>query len=184
MQELSLHILDIAQNSINAQASIIEISISEKWNLDRIIITIKDNGVGMEPSRLTKAAEPFYTTRDTRRVGLGLALFKSAAENCGGSFNIESILEQGTKVEAEFQISHIDRPPLGKMGDTLVTLIFCNPSIDFVYIHDTPYGKLNVDTRIMKKKIEGLTIDHPKIVEWIYSYINEGLKEIYGGVCN
>lgn len=135
MQDLSLHILDIAENSIRAGAKAVEIRIKEDLKRDYLEIEIQDDGYGMEPSLLEKAIDPFFTTKSVRKVGLGLSLFKEAARIAGGDLVLHSEPGQGTKVKATFQHSHIDRKPLGDMAKTLITLIIGNREVHFQYFH-------------------------------------------------
>ena len=124
MEDLSLHILDIAENAIAARAKRIEISVVEEPREDRLTIEIQDDGIGMDEEVSQKAVDPFFTTRSSRRVGLGLSLMAQAAQEAGGSLRIESELGKGTKVTATFQYHHIDRKPLGSMVETMMTLLF------------------------------------------------------------
>jgi len=140
MEDLSLHILDLVQNSISAMAHLVEITIVEDSEKDWLTIIIKDDGIGMEEHVVDRVTDPFYTTRKTRKVGLGLPLFKATAEGCGGIFNIISTPGVGTCIEAGFVLSHIDRPPFGNLADTMITIILCNPEIDLVYSHSTSHG--------------------------------------------
>ena len=133
MEDLSLHILDVVENSIEANASKIEIKIIEEKNKDLLVIEIKDNGRGMNKETINKVLDPFYTTRTTRKVGMGLSLLAQAAKVSNGNFEINSKVGEGTKVKATFQYSHIDRKPIGNMDDTIVTLITSHPEINFVY---------------------------------------------------
>src|SRR5690554_4683283 len=123
MRELSLHVLDIVQNSINAAASLISVYINEDIIEDLLTIKIKDNGRGIPEENLSQITDPFFTSRKTREVGLGLSLFAEAAWRCDGDFKIDSIVEKGTEVETLFRYSHIDRAPLGDIQGTLLTLI-------------------------------------------------------------
>lgn len=182
MQDLSLHLLDLAQNSISAGASIVQILIDEDWQRDWLSITIGDDGRGMDEETILKVADPFYTTRTTRKVGLGLPLFKATAERCDGHLAIESSIGTGTKIRAELRLGHIDRPPFGELKDTMVTLILCNPFVDFVYGHNTNKGEFKIDTREIRETIGEIPIGNPEIIGWIGSYIEEGLNEIDGGV--
>ena len=182
MQDLSLHILDLVQNSIDAKATVVEISVIEDEEKDWLTIKISDNGKGIESQTIDKVTDPFYTTRTTRKVGLGLPLFKAAAERCGGSFSIRSRLNVGTCIEANFILSHVDRPPFGNLAETLIAVIVCNPCIDIVYVHKTNHGLFTLDTRKIRDKITGIPIEHPDVIDWIRSYIDEGLEEINGGV--
>jgi len=181
LQDLSLHILDLVQNSLAAQASLVQISIIEDSEKNLLVLSIKDNGRGMEASLAAKAADPFVTSRKTRRVGLGLAFLKASAEACDGHFMLLSKKGKGTEVTASFALNHIDRPPLGEMEDTLASLIACNPSIDFVYEHSTSYGKFQLDTREIRAIIKDVPINDVDIIQWIHNYIKEGLDEINGG---
>ena len=179
MRELSLHILDIAQNSIVAEADEIRIAIIENFVEDRLAICIKDDGKGMDEETLSKVVDPFYTTRTTRKVGLGIPMFKAAAEQCEGAFTITSQLGVGTKIVAEFKHSHIDRMPLGNMSDTLITIINSNDKIDMVYTHQIGSDKFTLNTREIKKTLGELPINNLDVLIWLRDYIKDNLKELY-----
>ena len=153
MEDLSLHILDVVENSIEANASKIEIKIIEKKNKDLLIIEIKDNGRGMNKETINKVLDPFYTTRTTRKVGLGLSLLAQAAKESNGDFEINSKPGVGTEVKASFQYSHIDCKPIGDMNDTLVTLIISHPEINFIYKYQNEEGNYILDSNKIKKEI-------------------------------
>ena len=123
MRELSLNVLDIAQNSIKANASLIEIELSESTEKKELLIGIYDNGKGMTPEQVQSVTDPFFTTRTTRKVGLGIPFFKMAAEMTEGSFEIESEVGVGTRVSAVFRTDHLDFTPVGDMCSTIVILI-------------------------------------------------------------
>lgn len=182
MRELSLHILDIVQNSISANASVIHIDIDEDTDKDILYFSIKDDGKGMDRELLKTVSDPFATTRTTRKVGLGISLLKAAAECCDGGIKITSELGKGTEVEAWFQYSHIDRAPLGDMVQTMLTLIVSNPSIDFVYHHRVMEKHFDFDTREIKKVLDGVGIDTAEVIAWLKEYLTEGIKSLYGGV--
>ncbi|MDO9123642.1 MAG: ATP-binding protein, partial [Deltaproteobacteria bacterium] len=129
MEDLSLHILDIVENAIAAKARRIEVSVVEEPGEDRLTIEIKDDGFGMDEAVRQKAVDPFFTTRTSRRVGLGLSLLAQAAQEAGGKLEIESRPEDGTKVRATFQYGHIDRKPLGSMTETIAMLVLGNPDV-------------------------------------------------------
>jgi len=135
MEDLSLHILDIAENSVAARANKIKIQITENTKTDVLSLEIIDNGIGMDEETTKKALDPFYTSKTVRRFGFGLSLLSEATKAANGSFSLESKKGSGTKIRATFQLSHIDRQPLGDMGQTMVTLILGNPEIDFFYVH-------------------------------------------------
>lgn len=181
MQELSLHILDIAQNSIAAKASFVEIEIEEDEKKDLLTIKIKDNGTGMDEETSRKVSDPFFTTRTTRKVGMGIPLFAQAAQSCGGDLNIYSKKGKGTIIEATFILSHIDRAPLGSMSDTMVSLVASHPEIDFVYRHRVQDKEFVFDTREIKKVLDEVPINNPLVLDWIKKFIESGLKEIDGG---
>ncbi len=146
MEDLSLHILDVVENSIEANASKIEIKIIEEKSRDLLVIEIKDNGRGMSKETINKVLDPFYTTRTTRKVGLGLSLLAQAAKESNGNFEINSKVGEGTVVKASFQYSHIDCKPIGNMNDTIVTLIISHPEINFVYEYQDEKGNYILDS--------------------------------------
>ncbi|NLV92388.1 MAG: sensor histidine kinase [Firmicutes bacterium] len=180
MRELSLHILDIAQNSIAAKASLLEILVEESPTQDLLTIQITDNGKGMPPQLVATVTDPFTTSRTTRKVGLGLPLFKAAAEACGGFFHIWSQEERGTQVKAAFQFSHIDRAPLGDMASTITSLVALNPEIDILYIHKYENRQVVLDTREIKSVLEVDTLTHPSVLAWMREYLQGGLETIKG----
>lgn len=181
MRELSLHILDIVQNSLAAGATLIEIRVDEDEGRDRLTIEIKDNGCGMDQETVERALDPFMTSRTTRKVGLGLPLFAAAAERCGGSLTICSRPGRGTTVTANFIYSHLDRAPLGDMVSTVVSLITANGSVDFVYSHIKNGCSFTLDTRPMRQILAGIPFTNPTVLEWLTEYIKEGLANLNGG---
>jgi len=184
MRELSLHILDIAQNSIVAEADEIRIAIIEDFKEDRLAICIKDDGRGMDQNTVEKVIDPFYTTRTTRKVGLGIPMFKQAAESCDGSFTITSSIGVGTDIVAEFKHSHIDRMPLGNMSDTLITIINSSDKIDLMYTHEIDGQKFTLSTRDIKKTLGELPITNLDVLIWLREYIKENLEEMYSKVAS
>jgi anti-sigma regulatory factor (Ser/Thr protein kinase) len=178
MLELSLHILDIVENSTRAGAKTVYIAIIEDTNRDVLSVEIKDDGSGMSQDVLERVSDPFYTTKTVRKVGLGIPMLVHAAERTNGKFRIESKGGKGTIVAAEFKLSHIDRQPLGDIISTLITLIAGNTDVDFVYRHQHNDRVFILDTRDVKKEIEDVPINHPDILLFIKQYIEEGLKEI------
>ncbi len=178
MKDLALHILDIAQNSISAKASLIQISIEEDRNNNRYVLTIEDNGTGMSPEVLAKVTDPYSTSRTTRKVGLGLPLLKLNAELANGGLLITSELGVGTKVVADFQFDHIDRVPIGDIAGIVVMLASMNPNLDFIYKHTTPKGEYIFDTKEVKSVLEDLSIQDLGIQKYLKEMIEENLKEI------
>ncbi len=177
-----MNILDISENSVSAKASSIDISIEEKPQEDLLRIIIKDNGCGMEEDFLKEVTDPFVTTRTTRKVGMGLPLFKEAAEGTGGEFHIQSKKDIGTTIMATFGYSHIDRAPLGNMGETISTLIQCHPDIELNYSHSYGDGKILFSTGELKSILEEVPLNSPEVVFWIKGYLNEKIRNLYGGV--
>lgn len=182
MQELSLNILDIAQNSIRAGATLTEITVEEDEARDRMQITIADNGCGMTPDILARVTDPFCTTRTSRRVGLGVPFMKMACEMTGGDFSIESESGKGTVVHAGLGLRHIDRSPLGDIAMTVSALVQCNPDIDFVYTHHTSSGSFTADTREFRAVLEGIPLSSPEVVSFLHEFIQEHLTDIHGGL--
>lgn len=178
MKDLSLHILDIVQNSIRAKARLIRIEIIEKPDSDQMIIAISDDGLGMNDEQLKLATDPFYTSRTTRKVGLGLSLFRQNAESTGGTFEIESALGKGTKVTSVFGLSHLDRPVMGDLTGTLLILISSPGDSDYVFRHQTTSGEFTLDTREIKQTLGSTPITHPEIRNFLKEMIQENLEQI------
>ena len=182
MVEISLHILDIVQNSIKAKASLVEIDITEDGGANLLTVIIKDNGCGMDKDFLKDVTNPFRTTRTTRKVGLGLSLFKSAAELTGGKFCITSEVGKGTVVRAEFVYDSIDRQPLGDMASTMSIIIGGAPDIDFIYRHNYCGNKFTFDTMSIRQVLgPEVPLSEADILNWIEDSIRNETENIYGG---
>lgn len=185
MQELSLNIMDIVQNSICAKATVIKILVHENKQNNLLKIEIKDNGKGINEEQINKILNPFYTTRKTRKVGLGLPLFKMAAESTGGKLEIESAINTGTTVTATFISSSIDMTPLGDINSTINILIKCNPNIDFIFTRSIGNLSFTLDTSFLKKTLgKEVSLDNPEVTKWIKSYLNEQTELITNRRCN
>jgi len=178
MRELALHILDIAQNSLRAEASRISILIEEDYERDCLTIEIADNGRGMLKEEIAKALDPFYTTRTTRKVGLGLSLFQANCQAAGGDLAMESEPGKGTKVKVWLVLSHIDRPPLGDLPATLVTLIAGSPKVEFVLEHRSGEQAYRFTTQELKGILGEIPLNQPKVIQWIKDYLQEQEKTI------
>jgi hypothetical protein len=170
--------MDVAENGLTAGADLIEISIAEKEEEGILEIRIKDNGRGMPEDRVEQACDPFFTTRTTRRVGLGLSLFEEAARRSGGRFDIRSVEGKGTEVLASFQLHHIDRAPLGDMIKTMLSLIVGNPMADFAYTHNVDGKSFQLDTRKIKAELEGVPIHHPEVIKYLSEVMKDSLDEL------
>jgi len=180
MQELSLHILDVVENSLIANAMRVEIIIIEDLQVDKLTIRVTDNGKGMSKEFLEKVLDPFVTTRTTRKVGLGLPLFAAAAERCNGDFTIKSEEGRGTTVIAAFQHGHIDRAPLGNIKDTLLSLILSEYSCQLYYVHQMDGKKFEFDTGEIERELDGIPLSNPRVREWLSEFIEEGEKGLRG----
>jgi anti-sigma regulatory factor (Ser/Thr protein kinase) len=178
MEDLSLHILDIAENSVEAQAKKIYIRLEENRRQDRLTLEIADDGQGMDKEFLTRALDPFVTTKKARRVGLGLPLLAEAAKAAGGTFVLRSRPGRGTKVRAMFQLSHIDLKPLGDIAQTLTTLIASHPEIDIRYRHKAGGRTYTFATRAFRIKLGGIPINSPPIIRLIRENVEEGLDQL------
>ena len=182
MKELSLNILDIVENSTKAKAELVEIKIIEENNT--LIINITDDGIGMTEDTLRSVSDPFYTTRTTRKVGMGIPLFRFAAEQTGGSLTITSRhidefpADHGTTVSACFDKTHIDFTPLGDIISTVVTLIQGHPNVDFIFSHITPDRTVMLDTRDLRAVLEEVPLDTFEVLAWI----KDSLKEQYSNI--
>ena len=178
MEDLSLHILDIAENAIAARAKRIEISVVEEPKEDRLTIEIRDDGIGMDEEVSQKAVDPFFTTRSSRRVGLGLSFMAQAAQEAGGSLRIESELGKGTKVTASFQYHHIDRKPLGSMVETVMTLLIGNPELEIFYTHKKEGKSFALSSSWVKNHFKDRPLIDPEVIHWVERQLKEGLKQI------
>lgn len=179
MEELSLHILDVCQNSLKADASLIQILVNENTQTNTLTIQIIDDGHGMNEATITQVSDPFFTTRKTRKVGLGISLFKMAAEACNGDLKIESKERFGTKITAIFDLDHIDRAPLGDIEDTLVILALNEEHTDIYYQHRFNEHEFEFDTRKIKAILEDTPFTAKGVTQWMKEYIKEGLYNIH-----
>ena len=177
MKELSLNILDIAENSVRANATLINITIIE--DSETLKVTIGDNGCGMTKEILENVTNPFCTTRTTRKVGLGIPLLKLQAEQTGGSVTIVSRHESefpdthGTETQALFYKNHIDMTPLGDIIATVITLIQCNPHLDFLFTHTALNGEVKLDTRELREVLGDVPLNTVEVIMWIKENLTE-----------
>ena len=179
MRELSLNILDIAQNSISAGASLITIEVSENTTDNTLLIGIYDNGKGMSEEQVKSVIDPFFTTRTTRKVGMGIPLFKMAAEQTGGSLEIKSELGVGTEVKAYFKTDSVDFTPLGDVASTIQMLITMNTDRDFVYKHIVNEKEFVCDTREIKEILGDVPLDTYEVSQWLKDFITENTEVLY-----
>jgi hypothetical protein len=164
LRELSLHILDIAENGLDAGAGLIGICIFEEEEKNELTIIVEDDGTGIKEELLGRVTDPFYTTRRTRRVGLGLSLFRETSRRCDGDFAITSREGKGTRVKATFRLDHIDLPPLGDIAGCISALIAGHPEVDIAYTHRRNGEEFCFDTREIKRELEGIAIHEPRVL--------------------
>ena len=173
--EISLNILDVVQNSIGARASLVEITVSIDTSADTLTVIIRE-------AELSRAVDPFYTTRTTRKYGFGVPFFKAASEMTGGSFEISSKEGEGTYIKAVFVLSHIDRMPLGDMTGTLISLINANCRIDFSYNYSVDEKRFSLDTRQLRAILGSVPLNIPEVTGYITRYLEDSTAEVNGGI--
>ena len=183
MREIALHLLDIAENSAAAESKNISVHVQEDLVHDRLMASVIDDGRGMDAATVEQVQDPFYTTRTTRSVGLGIPLLKLAAEQAEGSFSLESEPGKGTWVEAEFRHSHIDRMPLGDLSATFLTLLISHPQIDWTFLYRVTSG--NTDSREflfesadLKRELGDISLTEPEVLTFLRSLFEEGIEEV------
>ena len=182
MKELSMHILDLVQNSISAGADLIKVTIQEDTIKNLMIISVSDNGKGMDKDTADRAKDPFFTSRTTRKIGLGIPLLLAAAKRCEGDLTIDSRLGEGTKVTAYFRYDHIDRAPLGNIWSMMSGVIACNGEIDFEYTHIYNDHRFQMKTSDIRGVLKDVPITSPEVIGWIEEYLKENINSLYGGV--
>lgn len=178
MNDLSLHIIDIIQNSLSAGASLIKLTVGEKRSSNLLFIEIEDNGKGMTPQQVNNLDNPFFTSRTTRRVGMGIPLFRDSARQSGGNLVVTSQLGKGTKVTATFELNNIDCPPLGDIANTLILMVSANPNIEFFFRYVFEESEYVFDTVEVKEILEGLPINAPSVIRMLTNMVDANIKEI------
>ncbi len=179
MKELSLNLLDIVENSVKAGATLTEILLEQAGGA--LTFTVRDDGCGMDEETVRRVTDPFYTTRTTRAVGLGLPLLKLEAEQTGGTLSVQSDtdpLHHGTTVSAVFYTDHIDCPPLGDVIASLVTLIQGHPDTDFLFTHRQGEQAVKLDTRELREVLGEVPLDSYEVLQWIEGYLREQYQSI------
>ena len=181
MRELSLNIMDIALNSVRAEATRITIRCSENRAEKILALEVEDNGKGMSEEQIASVTDPFFTTRTTRKVGLGVPLFKMAAEQTGGSFKITSEVGKGTLTAASFKTDSVDMTPLGDINSTVSLLINSNPDMDIVFERSVDDKSFTLDTAQMRELLGDVPLNNPDVTLWINSFLEENEKDLFGG---
>jgi anti-sigma regulatory factor (Ser/Thr protein kinase) len=177
VQELALHILDLFRNAVEAGARKVYIAVREDTASDRVEIEVRDDGRGMTSEQVRRACDPFFTTRTTRRVGMGLALLEAAAQQAGGNLRIESAPGEGTRVVATFRMSHLDRAPLGDMAATLEVAV-ANPDVDVEYEHWRDGRVFRFSTRELEEFLGVNARDDPGVLAWVNRYVTQGERTL------
>jgi len=181
MHELSLHVLDLVENSTGAGADKVTVLVEENAVQDVLRIRIEDNGRGMDQSMLARIRDPFVTTRTVRKVGLGIPLMDMTTRMCDGALQIESTPGEGTTVDAFWRLGHLDRPPLGDMAATLKTILVMNPEVHFRYRHTVGEKAFALDSAEIRTALGDLPLTQPEVLDWIDGYLKENLSILYGG---
>lgn len=182
MTELSLNILDIAENSVKAGASLTEIMVTVKSDANFLEIIISDNGCGMSEEQVKKVIDPFYTTRTTRKVGLGVPFFKESAEAAGGSFFIESKVGVGTTVKASYELDNIDRMPMGDLTATIHTLVTMHDDLDFLFTYKVDENEFVLDTRELREILGDISFKEYEVSQYIKDYLKENITSVTGEI--
>jgi hypothetical protein len=177
LRELSLHILDIAENSVQAKARNIRINVEEDTASDRLQISIKDDGKGMNLEKLAQVTDPFFTSRTTRKVGLGIPFLKEATEDCNGSLKMDSVEGVGTSLHVEFQRSHIDRMPLGDLENTFLNLLVGYPDVHWIFQYRKDKKEFLLDDQLIKKEFSDIPLSDPTILSYLRQLISGGIRE-------
>jgi hypothetical protein len=178
LRELALHLLDIAHNSVSAHARNIKILVDENSLTDRLRLSVEDDGAGMSPELVQRVTDPFTTSRTTRNVGLGIPLLKAAAEACNGHLEILSTSGVGTKIEVEFQRSHIDRMPLGNLSETFYTLAVGCPDVHWVFKYRVDGQEFEYDDAIIKQELQDVPLTEPSVLEYLKELMEKGILEV------
>jgi anti-sigma regulatory factor (Ser/Thr protein kinase) len=175
LNELALHLLDIAENGVTAQAKTVQVIVEEDTRTDRLKLAVIDDGVGMPPEKVAKLADPFVTSRTTRKVGLGIPLLKAAAEACNGWLEVQSTPGKGTSLSAEFQRSHIDRMPLGDITGTVLSLVVGWPETHWIFRYRLNDAEFLFDDQPIKDELGDLPLCEPEILAFLRQTLEEGV---------
>ncbi len=184
MRELALHLLDIAENSVAAGAKTVVVTVEEDTRADRLRLSVEDDGRGMDEEMAALVTDPFVTTRTTRKVGLGIPLLKAAAEACNGWLRITSEVGKGTRLECEFQHSHIDRMPLGDVAGTMLSLLVGAPQIHWVYRHRVDGSEFVFDDQPIKGELGDLPLTEPEILSFVRETLQQGVANVQASLTN
>jgi anti-sigma regulatory factor (Ser/Thr protein kinase) len=190
MREIALHLLDIAENSVAAKAQLITLVVCEDLHRDRLTASVTDDGKGMDAETVAHVIDPFFTSRTTRKVGLGIPLFKEAAEACNGGLRIQSEIGKGTRLEVDFQYSHIDRMPLGDLASTLLTLVVAYPQIRWIFQYTAvpgdggQPGEFALDTQDILAELGDIPLTEPEVLAFLREMIESGITQAQAALQN
>ncbi len=182
MTEISLNILDVAENSVSAGATLTEITVCAERSTNRLTVTIKDNGCGMNEEKLRQVTDPFFTTRTTRKVGLGIPFFKESAELAGGYFEIKSQEGVETTVTSVYRLDHIDRMPMGDIASTIHTLVTMHEKVDFRFTYAIDQENMVMDTREFREILGDISFREPEVSRYIKDYLKENIALVGEGL--
>ncbi|MFA6661060.1 MAG: ATP-binding protein [Bacilli bacterium] len=177
MVTLAMHMIDIVQNAIRAQAGVITIGLEEQGRASALLFRVKDDGTGMDRQSRERVSDSFFTTRTTRRVGLGIPLLKMTCEQTGGSFRVQSAEGSGTTIEALYRTDHPDCLPLGDLAGSLVMLVKANPEIRFCFSYRIDATEFRFDTGELAE--QGIDLQHPQMLTPVKTYIRENLEQLW-----
>jgi anti-sigma regulatory factor (Ser/Thr protein kinase) len=178
MREMALHLLDLARNAIEAGATAMSLSVTENEAADRLEFAVEDNGKGMDDKALARATDAFFTTRSTRRFGLGLPLLRATCERCGGRLDIRSKPGEGTVVRGEMHLNHVDRPPLGDMGAVIQALACDAGQTALRYCHRADGEQFELDTAALQKELGEVPLSDPRVLCWLAQFVNDHIRDI------
>jgi hypothetical protein len=178
MKELALHLLDIAENSVAARAQTITIAVDEDEACDRLSLSVEDDGCGMDAETVKRVRDPFVTSRTTRKVGLGIPFLEAAAQACNGGLRIDSRPGAGTRIEADFQLNHIDRMPLGDLASTWLALLVANPQVHWIFRYRARGGEFVFDDGPVKQELDGVPMTEPAVLAYIREWLEGGVAGV------
>lgn len=179
MRELALHLMDIAENSVAAQAKTVHLDVEEETSADRLWMCVRDDGRGMDAEMVRRVVDPFVTSRTTRKVGLGIPLLKAAAEACNGFLEIQSQPGVGTELQVQFQRSHIDRMPLGDIAATMIALLVAHPEIHWIFRYKVDGAEFLFDDAPVKEVLGDMPLTEPDILAYLRETIESGVREVH-----
>ncbi len=181
MEDLAMQMLEIIMNTVHADSREIEIRIVDSEAENLISMTVSDDGKGMNKALLQRVTDPFVTTRETRRIGMGIPFMKGLTEQCGGRFSMRSRPGEGTMLTATVQRDHIDTPPMGDLGEMMMNSIQADENIDYKFNYRTDKGEFAFDTREAREMLDGVSLLEPSILLWLRDYIRQGVEQARTG---